>query len=68
MKEPNGKVKRSIAVAHLNVVVLQDRAPASNNNLISVTLNAQRILVQQPPDFKDKNHYGLERGDSGHRT
>lgn len=44
MKEPNRKVNCSLAVAHLCVVVVPDSATTTNNNMLSVTLNAQRII------------------------
>ncbi len=44
MKEPNRKGKYSLAVVHFRIVVVPDRAATININMLSVTLNAQRII------------------------
>lgn len=44
MKEPNRKGQHSLAVARFYIVVVPDRAATINNNMLSVTLNAQGII------------------------
>lgn len=44
MKEPNRTGKYSHAVAQFGIVVVADHAATINNNMLSVTLNAQRII------------------------
>lgn len=44
MKEPNRKASNSLAAARLCIVVLLDRAATINNNMLSVTSTAQRII------------------------
>lgn len=44
MKEHNRKAKFSLTVAQFSIVVVLDHATTVNNKLLSVALNAQRII------------------------
>lgn len=44
MKERNRKASNSLAAAHLCIVGLLDRAATINNNMLSVTSTARRII------------------------